>query len=63
MRKSKIRHSRNFRKRFFFFKFRPLMLCVLILYMRGGTYSLMSRPNDRFLKSFAGNMLEYHAVV
>ena len=25
------------------------MLCVLILYMSGGTYSLKSTPNDRFL--------------
>ena len=24
-----------------------LMLCVLILYMSGGTYSLMSTPNDK----------------
>ena len=28
------------------------MLCVLILYVSGGTYSLMSTPNDRFLRYF-----------
>ena len=28
------------------------MLCVLILYVRGGTYSLTSTPNDRFLRNF-----------
>ena len=26
------------------------MLCVLILYIKGGTYSLKPTPNDRFLK-------------
>ena len=30
----------------------PLMLCVLILYISGGTYSLRSIPNDRFLRNF-----------
>ena len=30
----------------------PLMLCALILYISGGTYSLKSTPNDRFLRSF-----------
>ena len=29
------------------------MLCVLILYMSGGTYSLKSTPNDRFLRNFS----------
>ena len=29
-----------------------LMLCVLILYVSGGTYSLTSTLNDRFLKNF-----------
>ena len=28
------------------------MLCVLILYISGGTYSLKSTPNDRFLRNF-----------
>ena len=28
----------------------PLMLCVLILYISGGTYSLKSTPNDRFFE-------------
>ena len=28
------------------------MLCVLILYMSGGTYSLKSTPNDRFVGNF-----------
>ena len=28
------------------------MLCALILYVRGGTYSLTSTPNDRFLRNF-----------
>ena len=28
------------------------MLCVLILYISGGTYSLKSTPNDRFEKLF-----------
>ena len=27
------------------------MLCALILYMSGGSYSLKSTPNDRFLRS------------
>ena len=30
----------------------PLMLCALILYVSGGTYSLTSTPNDRFLRYF-----------
>ena len=30
----------------------PLILCTLILYMRGGTYNLKSTPNDRFLSKF-----------
>ena len=44
------------------------MLCVLILYISGGTYSLKSTPNDRFfeklfmailftLRVFARNLL------
>ena len=28
------------------------MLCALILYVSGGTYSLTSTPNDRFLRNF-----------
>ena len=28
-----------------------LMLCALILYVSGGTYSLTSTPNDRFLRN------------
>ena len=28
----------------------PLMLCVLILYISGGNYSLLSTPNDRFFE-------------
>ena len=28
------------------------MLCALIVYMRGGTYSLKATPNDRFLRRF-----------
>ena len=32
----------------------PLMLCALILYMTGGTYSLKSTPND---KAFHGNFI------
>ena len=46
----------------------PLMLCVLILYKTGGTYSLKSPPNERFfeklfmailftLRTFARNLL------
>ena len=46
----------------------PLMLCVLILYISGGTYSLKSTLNDRFfeklfmailfnLRAFARNLL------
>ena len=31
----------------------PLLLDVLILYMSGGTYSLKSTPDDRFLRSFS----------
>ena len=30
----------------------PLMLCVLIINISGGTYSLKSTPNDRFEKLF-----------
>ena len=48
----------------------PLKLSVLILYIRGGTYSLKSTPNDRFfeklfmgilftLRVFARNLLLY----
>ena len=33
--------------------FIPLMLCVLILYISGGTYGLKSTTNDRFLKNFS----------
>ena len=29
------------------------MLCVFVLYMSGGTYSLKSTLNDRFLRNFA----------
>ena len=29
------------------------MLCRLILYVSGGTYSLKSTPNDRFLRNFS----------
>ena len=29
-----------------------LMLCALILYVNGRTYSLTSTPNDRFLRNF-----------
>ena len=32
--------------------FTPLMLCDLILYMSGGSYSLTSTPNDKFLRNF-----------
>ena len=35
----------------------PLMLCTLILNMSGGTYSLKSISNDRFLKSFSWHFL------
>ena len=31
----------------------PFMLCVLILYRSGGTYSLKSILNDRFLRKFS----------
>ena len=31
----------------------PLMLCVLILYTSGGTYSLKSILSDRFLRNFS----------
>ena len=32
----------------------PLILCALILYMSGGTYSLKSTPNDKFyLRNFS----------
>ena len=30
----------------------PLILCALILYVSGGTYSLTSTANDRFLRNF-----------
>ena len=30
--------------------FTPLILCLLILNMSGGTYSLKTTPNDRFLR-------------
>ena len=30
----------------------PLMMWALILYVSGGTYSLMSTPNDRFVRNF-----------
>ena len=29
------------------------MMCVLILYIIGGTYSLKSTPNDKFLRNFS----------
>ena len=33
---------------------KPLMLCMLILYISGATYSLRSSPNDRFfLRNFS----------
>ena len=35
----------------------PLILCVLILYISGGTYSLKSIPNDRFFKRLFGAIL------
>ena len=37
----------------------PLMLCALILYVSGGTYSLMSTPNDIFFfwEAFHGNFI------
>ena len=28
----------------------PLMLCVLVLYISGGTYNLKSNPNDGFFE-------------
>ena len=34
-----------------------LMLCVLILYVSGGTYSLKSTPNDRFFEKLFMPML------
>ena len=34
------------------------MLCVLILYISGGTYSLKSSPNDRFFEKFS-----FHKIV
>ena len=34
--------------------FTPVVLCVLILYISGGTYSLKSTPNARFLINFSG---------
>ena len=38
--------------------FTPLMSCVLILYISGGTYSLKSTPNDRlFGETFHGNFI------
>ena len=30
----------------------PIMLCMLILHVSGGTYSLTLTPNDRFLRNF-----------
>ena len=36
----------------------PLMFCVLILYLIGGTYSLKSTPNDwLFWETFHGNFI------
>ena len=35
------------------------MLCVLILYISGGTYSLKSTPNDSFWETFHGNFIYY----
>ena len=37
------------------------LCCVLILYMRGGTYSLKSIPNDRFLGIYFNAILFYSA--
>ena len=37
----------------------PIMLCVLILYINGGTYSLKSIPNDRFFKKLFIEVLIY----
>ena len=30
----------------------PLILCALILYVSGGTYSLTSTPNEKYLRNF-----------
>ena len=39
------------------------MLCVLILYISGGTYSLKSIPNDRFFeKLFMAILFTLHTV-
>ena len=36
------------------------MLCVLILYRNGGTYSLKSTPNDSFFwETFHGNFIYF----
>ena len=36
------------------------MLCVLVLYINGGTYSLKSAPNDTFVeKFFYGNFIYF----
>ena len=34
-----------------------VMLCVLILYVSGGTYSLMSTPKDRFFEKLLQTLL------
>ena len=34
----------------------PFMLCALILYMSGGTYSLKSTSNDRFSRNFSWHL-------
>ena len=34
------------------------MLCMLISYISGGTYSLKSTPNDRFEKRFKANLFD-----
>ena len=40
------------------------MLCVLILYISGGTYSLKSTPNDRFFeKLFHGNFIYFSDIL
>ena len=39
-----------------------LILCVLILYMNGGTYSLKSTPNNRFvLETFHGSFIYFQS--
>ena len=35
----------------------PLILCELILYISGGTYSLKQTRNDRFLRNFSWQFL------